>query len=379
MITIEEFKAEFQDREGIQFNNAGMAPISQRVALKLARSVTELQRLGSLVDAVWVPEIKVSRERIAAFLDAKPGEVALAQNCAVALSQAAFGYPLKPGDQVVTLDQEYASNYYPWKVACERSGASLITVQSESNQQVNLEKLISAIRPGVKLVALSWVQFQTGALIDLQQIGERCHSVGAFFIVDAIQGLGQLPFSFAQLPVDFVAGGSHKWTCSINGQGFFAVKPELSALLQPIAVGSGTFNRFGTFADLNSPMEKSARRFEPGGLGYLPLFALNEALSLQMEVGLSVIAQEIANLSQRFRQGLHAFGNNGVELMSPLEQAGGITSFKLSIAAEAKFLGRCRDEQIAMVKRGKFIRAAIHAFNREEEVDQVLSAIASSL
>ena len=303
MITIDEFKHEFSDRRGIQFNNAGMGPLSKRVASKLASMVTEVQTLGSLVDAVWVPEIKVARDRIAAYLDANPSEVSLAQNCASALSQAALGFPLGAGDQVVVLDQEYASNYYPWKVACERSGASLVVVPSEADLQIDLSRLLSSIRKGVKLVSVSWVQFQTGAQIDLQVLGDHCHSVGAFLIVDGIQGIGQLPISFRSLPIDFLAGGSHKWVCGINGQGYFAVKPELMEKLRPISVGSGTFNRFGTFADPAALIEKSARRFEPGGLSYFPLFSLNEALTLQMEVGMSAIASEIRALSRQLKTG----------------------------------------------------------------------------
>ncbi len=366
------FKKEFSGREGIHFNNAGRSPISRSAAERISTAAFLSQSQGSLLDYEWVIHLSAFRKNLAHFLNAEVDEVAFIQNCASALSQAALGFPLKASDEVITLDQEYSSNFYPWKVACERSGAKFTVVESGeafADGSALTQKVLEAIRPGVKIVALSWVQFQTGAVLDLQAIGEKAHSVGAFFVVDAIQGLGQLPFSFRDLPVDFVAGGSHKWMGGPLGQGFFAVKEEFRDLLEPTLIGCGTFNRFGTFASPDAMMETSARKFEPGGFAFVPLFGFNEAVKLGAVTGMDVIAAEIFRLSKVLREGLKA---SGVEVVSPLEQRSGITSIRLPMEKESKLLVRCREERIAIAKRGDFIRLSLHAFCTDEEVERFL-------
>ena len=372
MSTISLFKLEFEKRQGIHFNNAGLSPISNRVSNRVERTLKIHQELGSLGDSELLTELREARLRIANFLGTEARFVGLTQNCAIALSQAAFGFPLQSSDSVVTLDQEYASNFYPWKLACERAGAKLIVVQSGPNREVPLDQLMSAIQPGVKLVAVSWVQFQTGAILDLETLGNHCHSVGAFLVVDGIQGLGQMPFSFSDLPVDFVVGGSHKWISSLNGQGFLASKPEFLDLLTPIQVGGGTFNRFGTFADPEARMESSARKFEPGGFGFVPLFALDSALQLIQETGVDQIQSEITRLSRILRSGIQ---NLGHVLVTPFNQAGGITSIRLEPKLELQFLKVCQERKIAVVKRGDFIRFSVHAFCNEIEIETVLEIL----
>lgn len=386
--SLEEFKREFSEKEGIQFNAAGRTPISRRAAEQISTAAFSSQTQASLADYEWVAKLPEFRRELAQFLGAEADDVAFTANVASGLSQAALGFPLKPADEVITLDQEYASNYYPWKVACERSGAKFTVVDSGSKSVAGAgffssaelsSRVLDAIRPGVKIVALSWVQFQSGAVLDLRAIGDKAHSVGAYLVVDGIQGLGQLPFSMKELPVDFVAGASHKWLCGPLGQGFFAVKKELRDLLQPTIVGCGTFGRFGTFAAPDAVMETSARKFEPGGFAFPTLFGFSAAVRLLNETGMNAVAGEIFRLSRLLREGLRARASQGVELVTPLEQKNGITSIRLPMEKEARLITRCREEQVAIAKRGDFIRLSLHAYCSDRDVERFLAVLDSAI
>lgn len=371
MSNLQRFKDEFSDRVGIQFSCAGLSPISRSAAMEISRITTVLQTTSGLADAELVPLIKQTRDALSLLIDAPADQIAFAPNCATALSQIAFGFPLTSSDTVVTIDQEYASNFYPWKVACDRTGAKLVTVQSRGHR-VTADDVIAAVKPGTKLVGVSWVQFQTGTMLDLKRLGDHCRSVGAFLAVDGIQGVGQLPISFRNLPIDFLVAASHKWVCGPLGQAFFAIRPELMEKVAPQAVGSITFNRAGTFADPSAAMESTARRFEAGGYNFLALAGLRVAVQLLTDTGIDHIAAEIASLTQLLRRGLQ---ERGIELATPSDQPGGITSFELPMQWEANLLVRCRDEQIAIARRGPFIRTAIHAFSGEDEVLRFLAVL----
>jgi selenocysteine lyase/cysteine desulfurase len=372
MDTITGFKKQFTGRKGIHFNSAGQAPVSTAVANR-AREVISLQEeFASFADPALIAGVDQVRSRLADFLGADQDHTGFVSNVATALSQAALGFPLKSGDEVVTLDQEYASSFYPWRVACERSGATLRVFHSDSNGAVNLDELVRFIGPRTKVVAVSWVQFQTGTVLDLQRLGNHCRAIGAFLVVDGIQALGQLSFSLRDLPVDFIAGGAHKWMCSLLGQGFFAGTPEFLAQLSPVVVGAGTFGRWGTFADPGLKMVESSRKFEPGGFAFAPLFALDSAIQVLNEATMPSIEVEITRLSQKLRAGLRDLE---VELATPLSQQGGTTSVKLDPTMESRFLERCKQERIALAKRGKYVRFSLHAFCNEDEIERVLQVL----
>lgn len=374
MNDLQRFKDEFSDREGTQFSCAGLSPISRSAALEISRVTTVLQTVGGLADAELISLAAETRRAVARLLDAPPEQLAFVPNCATALSQIAMGYPLRPGDVVVTIEQEYASNFYPWKVAADRAAAKLVAVPSPRGR-IRTEEVINAVVPGVKLVGISWVQFQTGAILDLARLGQRCREVGAHLVVDGIQGIGQLPVSFNSLPIDALVGGSHKWVCGPLGQAFFAIRPELMERLELQTVGSMTYNRGGTYADPSAPVEKTARRFEPGGYNFLSLAGLNAAAKLLTETGVDAIAAEISRLTARLREGLAA---RGAELATPVDRPGGITSFELPLEWDARLTVRCREERIAIAKRGPYVRTAIHAFANDDEVDRFLAVLEGS-
>jgi cysteine desulfurase/selenocysteine lyase len=389
MNQLQEFKEEFSSREGIHFNNAGRTPLSRSVSQRLVDFVHANQVHGALADHQLIEGLIAARQSLAEFLGTEKENVTFVPNVGTAMSQAAFGFPLKPQDQVVTVDQEYASNFYPWQEACRQSGATLVVVETGkpdseefSSGAMITQKILDAIVPGVKIVGVSWVQFQTGAMVDLRAIGEKAHSVGAYLVVDAIQGLGQLPFSLRDLPVDFVAGGSHKWMCSMIGLGFFAGKPEFLNLLKPIVVGCATFNRFGSSADPKAAMESTARKFEPGVPSFPHLFALDSAIRVLNRVGLDGIGNEIFRLSQILRRGILEACEGvvpGFRLASPVDQRNGITSFLLPAGLDAKLVQQCKEAGMVIIQRNEFVRVSLHAFCTEEEVDRFLDLLRITL
>jgi cysteine desulfurase/selenocysteine lyase len=366
------FKDEFRFRKGIHFNSAGQSPVSARVRERV-REVNDWQyEDASFRDPDLKEGVGAARATLARFLGTHPGNLAFVPNVASALSQAALGYPLTARDAVVTIDQEYSSSFIPWREACARSGAELRVCRSEPDGGVSLERLLALIEGSVRIVAVSWVQFQTGTLMDLRILGEYCRKQGAFLVVDGIQGLGQMPFDLDSLPVDFVAGAAHKWMCSTLGQGFFAGTPEFLEKLRPLTVGAGTFNDWGGTATSGRDMESSARRFEAGGYSFTALFALQSAAELLMEAGMDVIAAEIARLSRLFREGI---GRQGLRLATPPSQPGGTTAVLLDHEHELRFLSACREHHIAVSKRGPFVRFSPHAFCTDAEVERVLSVL----
>jgi selenocysteine lyase/cysteine desulfurase len=74
-----------------------------------------------------------------------------------------------------------------------------------------LGPLEDQLKRGLRLVAVSAVQFQTGLCMPLVEMAALCRKYGAEIAVDAIQAAGVVPFAIDALGLDYVAGGAHKW------------------------------------------------------------------------------------------------------------------------------------------------------------------------
>ena len=79
--------------------------------------------------------------------------------------------------------------------------------------------------------------FKSAEIQDVEAITRRAHEVGARVVLDCYQSAGIVPFSVAELGVDFAVGGSVKWLCGGPGNGWLYVRPDLIDLLEPTFMG----------------------------------------------------------------------------------------------------------------------------------------------
>ncbi len=92
-----------------------------------------------------------------------------------------------------------------------------------------LERLARGLERGVRLVALSEVEFQTGYRMPVAEIARRCHGAGAEVFDDAIQVCDIVPIDVVSDDVDYLVSGAHKWLMAGDGIAFVYAKPERAA------------------------------------------------------------------------------------------------------------------------------------------------------
>ena len=92
----------------------------------------------------------------------------------------------------------------------ERQGWTIERLPVDRCSLLDPAVLEQALQPPTRLVSLIWGQSEVGALQDLEPIGRRCREAGVPLHVDAVQVVGHVPFTFAQLPVDLLSLAGHK-------------------------------------------------------------------------------------------------------------------------------------------------------------------------
>ncbi|MDD4974095.1 MAG: aminotransferase class V-fold PLP-dependent enzyme, partial [Bacteriovorax sp.] len=261
--------------------------------------------------------------------------------------------------------QEYASNLYPWQEACKRAGAQLIIVPTDKNFTTPIEKIIEKITPKTKVVAISWVQFLTGAMTDLKALAKVTREKNIFLFVDIMQGLGLHPFDMKEWGVDAVAGGSHKWLTSPVGVGFLALDMKYMNIIKPHNVGAYTFGTCDDPTDLACIPKRDALKFEAGSKQVLEIAALGASIDLILKTTVPVIEKEVIRLSSLLHTGLLNLGyevyyNNSsiVNFIPRKESAQALAAIPCNFAL-----------------RGPGIRLSPHAFNTDHDIERILKAL----
>lgn len=365
------YKDQFSRGQGlIHLNNAGLSPITRAARDCISHWSQRFFDEGMHCNDSYLAAVDQARETLAKFLNCKSGEIAYFQSTAGAISQVAFSVKLNPGDEVLMWDQEYASNLYPWKAAVDLAGAKLNLVQSGPELQTDVQRLIDAVTARTRVIAISWVQFQTGALTELEPLAQFTQKNGILLVVDAIQGLGLMPFDFLKLGVDAVCGGSHKWLASPVGVGFLAIREELARKLAPRTIGANTYGTCDDPTDLTCLPKLDALKFEAGSKQVLEILAMEASIKQIMRVGTAQILKESERLAQRLQKGLIELG---MKVHNPHggRQRGAIVTFEADSWVEQVL----RQKKISFAKRGPGLRLSPSAFNSDSDIDFVIDQL----
>ena len=332
------------------------------------------------------------RASLAALMGAEPGTVGLVANTTTGVIDIAFGLPWKAGDRVVLFEGEFPANVTPWQQAAATFGLELVRLPlsgfglggDPTPDGEGLARLDAALAQGVRLVAVSAVQFSTGLAMPLAAIAARCKAHGAELFVDAIQGLGIVPIDVS-VGIDYLSAGSHKWLMGVEGCAALYVAPAAAARMVPRLAGWLSHEEpigflLGT-APLRAdrPLRARADVFEGGALPAAGLAALGAAVDLTAAVGVPAIHAHVQRWHDLIEPGLLARGFRS--LRSPLAAGrSGILAVDAPAGVDVQALQR------GLLTRGvvtsapeNHLRLAPSWPNPLGEVPEVLAAIDETL
>ncbi len=353
-------------------NHAGVAPLSSRAARAMARAVDECVEWGAHRYQRILRGVEEARGAAARLLGATPSEVAFVKNTSEGVSIVAEGFPWQEGDAVVVPEGEFPANVYPW-LNLERRGVRVLRVP-ERKGRLLLDDFREALdRPGVRLLAVSAVEYGTGFRNDLAALGEMCRERDVFFFVDAIQALGCLPLDPAALGIHALAADAHKWLLGPEGVGVLYVSPEVTDRLHPVEVGWKSVRNALDFGTIRFDLRDDAGRFEPGSLSVVAIHGLGAAVELLLEVGVRKIWDRVRGLLDLL---VEALRSRGYRIASPLgeQERSGIVTF-VPRSPPAALAERLRQAGVLVAARGAGLRVSPHFYNDRGDIDRFLAAL----
>jgi len=192
--------------------------------------------------------------------------VGIGLNTSHGLNIAAFGLPLKRGDEVLVSDIEFPAVVYTWKAAAEARGLKIKFIRSH-NLFFDIGEFEKAISRRTRVLSLSYVQFFNGFKNDLKTIAEICRKHYIYLVVDGIQGMGVEPINVVRVGVDVFTSGCQKWMLSPQGCGFFYLSDQVRDSITPPFMSWLGVDWKMQFSDLfhyDREYFNSAQKFEQG-------------------------------------------------------------------------------------------------------------------
>lgn len=362
------------DDAAIYLNAASTGPMPASAVAEADRWARLRARPHQIPFSLMQEVVATSRRQFAQLVGADAEEIALMTNTTYGLNLAARALPLRPG-VILTFDGEFPSCVYPFQALATR-GISLELIPRRDGLP-DEDALVAAIaRPDVVAVVVSWVQFASGFVADLQRIGSACRERGVFFIVDGIQGCGVRPIDLHALPVDIFASGAQKWQLSPWGTGFVYVRRALIEQIEPIDVGWACMRASTDYTRLTEyefDFFPDARRFEVVTLAYHDFAVANASTAMLLSAGVEQIAAHIDALVGRVQAWIGT--RPDVRPVTPMEAArrAGVVSFA---AADLEGMAaRLRAAHVVHTVREGAIRLSPHCYNTVGEIDEVLRTL----
>ena len=358
------------------FCTAGPLPLrAQKVSDQFAQEYTKAVLSGHIS---YDSSRDHCRKLLAQLIGCRADEIALTHSTTEGMSILASGFPLGPGDSVITCDIENPAGIYPWLNASKVRGFEVRMIKTQ-NGRLTCEDIVKHMDHTTKVVAVSLVQAGTGYLTDAARIGEECRKRGIVFAVDAIQALGRLHVNVQELGIDYLTCGGYKGLLAGFGVGFMFCRQDLNCQIVPPYAGMQNSTYMAPYPNaLDSPdlfeLRKDGQRFEAGSDNTYGIRVMENSLSFLMELGPREIDQHIRRLERRLRERLDLselklFGRGEPECWS------GIVAMQYPEHRYEKARQIFDEENICLTHRPGYIRLAINFNHTDEQIDTLADAL----
>jgi selenocysteine lyase/cysteine desulfurase len=324
------------------------------------------------------------RTTAAQLLDCSADCIAIVPSASYGIATAARNLPVKKGQRILVLAEQFPSNYYSWQRLAEDNGAALKVVPwpDDSNNDWTTATL-NSLTPDVAIAALPHVHWTSGGRLDLVRIGQACRKIGAALVLDLTQSLGALPFSVGSLrndlqngvQPDFAVAASYKWLLGPYSVGLLYVAPKWQngRPLEENWIQRANASDFSSLILYTEDYDQGARRFD---MGERSNFALLPAAVRAMKQLLEWKVEEISETAGALnRQMASAAAEIGFSAPPEPLRAPHYLALRRKDAIPKELPEMLAREKVFVSVRGSSIRVAPNVYNTVEDCDRLIACL----
>lgn len=329
-----------------------------------------------------------ARQKVADFINAPSARnIVFTRNATESLNLLAYSYGLnnvKKDDKIVLSIMEHHSNLVPWQMVCQKNGAKLEYMYTNSNGELTTEEIDKKIVPGVKIVGITQVSNVLGTINPIKEIIKKAHSVGAIVIVDGSQSVPHMKVDVQKLDADFLVFSGHKML-SPFGIGVLYGKKNLLDSMTPFLFGGDmieyVYEQETIFAEVPTKFEAGTQNVG-GAVGisaaidYLKNIGIENIEKIEKELT-KYAYEELSKLDfitlygpkdLQKRSGVFSFNVNGVH---PHDVASVLDSQDVCVRSG----NHCAQPLLRYMNLDSTCRASLYVYNTKEDIDRLVKAL----
>lgn len=327
------------------------------------------------------------RGTVRQFLNAgSDDEILFTSGTTEAINLIAYSWAMprmQAGDEIILSVMEHHANIVPWHFLRERQGVKLVWVEPELDGSLDPQRVLAAITPRTKLIAVTHMSNVLGTVVDIKAITAGARVQGIPVLADGSQAAVHMPVDVQDLGVDFYPITGHK-LYGPSGSGAIYVRHARQAEMRPFMGGGDMIREVSRDTVIyNDPPHK----FEAGTPGIVEQIGMGVALNYLMDLGMENVAAHEVALASYARDRLK--GLNWLSIQGDAPGKGGIFSFTMNNGAHAHDISTILDKKGIAVRAGHHCagplmdhlgitascRASFALYNTKAEVDALVEGL----
>ncbi|TMR03462.1 aminotransferase class V-fold PLP-dependent enzyme [Actinomadura soli] len=322
-------------------------------------------------------------DAVAGLIGAHADEIAYVENATRAWDMAFYAIPFTNGDRILTTTSEYSSNAIAYQQMAATKGVSVEVVPDEPNGTISLDALeAELVKGGVRLVSLNHIPTHNGLVHPVAEVGRLCREHGVLYLLDACQSVGQLTVDVNDIGCDLLSATGRKFLRGPRGTGFLYVRRGVVRTLEPpfLDLQAATWNAPDGFE-----MRQDAVRFETWERYVAGQIGLGVAADYASALGMPAIEKRVLGLARTLREALAV--RPGVTVLDKGVRPSGIVTFTVDGHEPFAIKAAAREHGVNVnvtspISHGydphvvpSAVRASVHYYNTENEIDRLLSVL----
>lgn len=323
------------------------------------------------------------RELFAKLINTNADDVAIVPSASYGIATAAKNVPLRAGQKIITLEDQYPSNVYAWREIAKQKQAHLEIIERPKDGDWTVA-VLEAIDSKTAVVAVPNNHWMDGGWLDLIAIGQRVRTVHATFLIDTSQSLGAMPLDVSEVRPDFLACAGYKWMLGPYGFSYLYASPKWHEgdPLEYNAHNMKDGDDFPRLAQLKQDYARGARRFDAGERAHFTLApAAATALKQLLSWGigdvyhtLGMMTSQVAKVADEFElttlpNDIRAGHFIGLRFPRHRYPNGPPAALHQSL----------KEHNVVLSLRGDSLRVTPHLYNDEGDIDALKCCLSEAL
>ena len=380
---IEEIRSQIPVLAHTAYMNTGWSgPPPRRVAQAMKDRIDLELEQGPIMPEVLEAgrEIQAqAREAAARIFNATVDEVLVTRNTTEGLNIVLSGLDWNQGDEIIIYDMEHGSVIAPAQLIGQRYGVNVkvVDLDVQDTSEAIVTKIEAAFTPKTRMVFISHILYATGRRMPAEEIGKLTKDRGILFMLDGAQSGGHIQLDMARSPFDFYSIPGQKWLLGYEGSGALFIRREHLERIHPAHTGGRGIARPADAHNFQ-PVADSMEKFLGGSVSVPVQAAFLEATKFIEETGMPNIEARNLDLAESAKSKLAQI--SGVTVLSPSERrdSSGLVTFSVAGQEPVSVVERLWENHRLVVRQVGYpagIRASIHFFNTEQEIDLLTGGV----